>query len=180
MRSSSACQRSRCTPRSSPMAAAARSGAASSMSTLARLHRARPELTLTAPGIRNAASRTPLDHPCEAPLQPSSEEASARSCCSPIPRREALADARELELALAVMTLLGLLLVASRRGRRPDALRSRWLGSTKPRAGWPQANMCRCGYAASDELAAATSFNDMVGKIPSASSASPSSPSTTC
>ena len=38
--------------------------------------------------------------------------AIARSCCSLIRKPEAMADARKLQLALAMMTLLGLLLVA--------------------------------------------------------------------
>ena len=70
------------------------------------------------------------------------------------PKAQALADARKLQLALAVMTLLGLLARrASRRGGRRAGSPSRWRGSTKPPAGLRRASMSRSACAASDELA---------------------------
>ena len=75
-------------------------------------------------------------------------------------------DARKLQLALALMTLLGLLVVRLRPGVPPARSPSRWHGSTKPPAGSHRASMSRSTCAASDELARlATSFNEMAGKI---------------
>ena len=96
-----------------------------------------------------------------------SRAASARSCCSPIPRREALADARKLQLALGRHDAArAARRRASRRGGRRAGSPSRWPGSTTPPDGSPSGEHVQVQVRGSDELARlATSFNEMVGKI---------------
>ena len=82
------------------------------------------------------------------------------------PKAEALADARKLQLALAVMTLLGLILVAFATWRAAGRI-------TQPLARLDEAagrlaagEHVQVRVRGDDELARlATSFNDMVGKI---------------
>ena len=57
------------------------------------------------------------------------------------PKDKALASARKLQLALALITILGLALAASARGAPPGASPGRWPGSTRPPAGWRRASM---------------------------------------
>jgi diguanylate cyclase (GGDEF)-like protein len=82
------------------------------------------------------------------------------------PKSEALADARKLELALAAMTLLGLILVAYATWRAAGRI-TRPLARLDDAAGRLAAGEhVQVGVRGSDELARlATSFNEMVGKI---------------
>jgi diguanylate cyclase (GGDEF)-like protein len=82
------------------------------------------------------------------------------------PKAEALADARELELALAAMTLLGLLLVAFATWRAAGKI-TQPLARLDDAAGRLAAGEhVQVRVRGDDELARlATSFNEMVGKI---------------
>jgi diguanylate cyclase (GGDEF)-like protein len=82
------------------------------------------------------------------------------------PKAEALADARKLELALAVMTLLGLILVAFATWRAAGRI-TQPLARLDDAAGRLAAGEhVQVRVRGDDELARlATSFNDMVGKI---------------
>jgi diguanylate cyclase (GGDEF)-like protein len=82
------------------------------------------------------------------------------------PKSEALADARKLQLALAVMTLLGLLLVAFATWKAAGRI-TQPLARLDDAAGrLASGEHVQVGVRGSDELARlATSFNEMVGKI---------------
>jgi diguanylate cyclase (GGDEF)-like protein len=82
------------------------------------------------------------------------------------PKSEALADARKLQIALAAMTLLGLILVAYATWRAAGHI-TRPLARLDDAAGrLASGEHVQVGVRGSDELARlATSFNEMVGKI---------------
>ena len=82
------------------------------------------------------------------------------------PKSEALADARKLQLALAAMTLLGLILVAYATWRAAGRI-TQPLARLDDAAGrLASGEHVQVGVRGSDELARlATSFNEMVGKI---------------
>ena len=95
------------------------------------------------------------------------------------PKAEALADARKLQLALAAMTLLGLLLVAYATWKAASRITSHWPASTKQRGAWPRASQCRSRCAVRMSWRASpTASTKWSARSPSASSASRSLRST--
>ena len=82
------------------------------------------------------------------------------------PKAEALADARKLELALAVMTLLGLLAVAVATWRAAGKITQPLARLDEAAGRLASGEHVQVRVRGSDELARlAQSFNDMVGKI---------------
>ncbi len=82
------------------------------------------------------------------------------------PKSEALADARKLQLALAVMTLLGLLLVAFATWRAAGRITQPLARLDEAAGRLASGEHVKVGVRGTDELARlANSFNEMVGKI---------------